>query len=46
MPELKQEIRRLASQNADRSLMYPGEQVFTWLRIGSVWHLVSITQYR
>lgn len=43
MPELKQEVRRLASQNADRSLMYPGEWVLTWLRAtGMPWVLVDM----
>lgn len=29
-------------RNLDGSLTYPGEYVLTWVRSGSVWHLVSM----
>lgn len=40
---IKQEIRRLSSRHSiGGPLMYPGEYLFTWLRIGAVWHLVGM----
>jgi hypothetical protein len=41
---LKTEVRRLTGQNPDRSLMYPGEWVFTWARMpgAGIWVLIGI----
>jgi hypothetical protein len=39
---LKTEVRTLASQNADRSLMYPGLWQLTWLQVPWGWLLVDM----
>jgi len=42
MTDIKQERRKLGSRYLDGVLMYPGEYLFTWLRMGATWHLVSM----
>jgi hypothetical protein len=40
---VKHEVKRLVSQNPDRSLKYPGEHEFTWIKPpGMPWLLVGI----
>lgn len=41
---IKQEIRTLASRHLDHTLMYPGKYLFTWMRVGAVWHLVGMDE--
>jgi hypothetical protein len=43
-PEIKVERRQLLARNANQTLMYPGTWVFTWLRIGAIWHLLAMEQ--
>lgn len=43
MVVMKQEVRRLGSQWADGSLMYPGAWLFTWAKVGALpWSLVAM----
>ena len=42
-PEVKQEVKRLRSRNADETLMFPGDVIFTWLRVAHMpWVLIGI----
>lgn len=41
---IKHERRKLHSRYENGVLMYPGEYVFTWVRIGLVWHLAGISE--
>lgn len=40
--EIKLERRQLSSQCLDRSLMYPGVSIFTWIRAPWGWLLIDI----
>ena len=43
---IKHEVRQLGSQNPDRSLMYPGDYAFTWIKCpGMPWVLAGMAPY-
>ena len=44
---IRHEVKRLGSQNADRSLRWPDPQVFTWIKVpGMPWVLAGFEPYR
>lgn len=43
---IKHEVRRLASQNPDRSLMYPGLWALSWIKVpGMPWVLAGMAPH-
>lgn len=39
---IRREVRVLSSRYENGVPMYPGNYLFTWLRVGLVWHLVGM----